>query len=455
MPYPGQKASKTGHCDLPLSPGVAEVLRHCAYRQEPDGGEALEVIDSYRDAPSGGPPPRAVVASDGSVYSEVDRSRFPGTQMGYVNVSLAFLDVPDYEALRAPGGRFVDPFAVAALLRDAHTRSFALPGANVRYKDTGSTQEGFRLAVWEQMSSRDTALAERYGTDHTLCDTLLALHEGCLRIERCPDCGADASDRLVFTEATHPISCPECRGPVFPTDVLRLHEPVADYNSVSASMTRFMNVAEHLQVATLVRALARQDPRRLSQTAFLLDGPLAIFGEPARLSRLFMTFYHDVSRALTGQGLPPLLLMGLQKTGTAMEHALGIARHLPPNVFRMIDDAYRNRYLAPVRNDHFGYETYFGQDFILKTRSGRLFVVGLPYPCSGRTGAEEFSARKADLSAYGAGVARAFDVIRRFECDLYENALVPIALAHQQSSISQAPGGKVLDALTRLGLGAP
>jgi hypothetical protein len=37
--------------------------------------------------------------------------------------------------------------------------------------------------------------------------------------------------------------------------------------------------------------------------------------------------------------------------------------------------------------------------------------------------------------------------------DLYDNALVPVALAHRHASISLVPGGKVLDLLVRSGLG--
>jgi hypothetical protein len=36
--------------------------------------------------------------------------------------------------------------------------------------------------------------------------------------------------------------------------------------------------------------------------------------------------------------------------------------------------------------------------------------------------------------------------------DLYDNALVPVALANRHASISLVPGGKVLDLLVRSGL---
>lgn len=57
------------------------------------------------------------------------------------------------------------------------------------------------------------------------------------------------------------------------------------------------------------------------------------------------------------------------------------------------------------------------------------------------------------MAGYGDRIGRAFDVVREFEFDLYENSVIPIALAHRHASISLVPGGKVLDLVTRVALG--
>ena len=44
------------------------------------------------------------------------------------------------------------------------------------------------------------------------------------------------------------------------------------------------------------------------------------------------------------------------------------------------------------------------------------------------------------------------NVLTHFELELYENAIIPIALAHRHASISLVPGGKVLDILSKKGL---
>jgi hypothetical protein len=118
----------------------------------------------------------------------------------------------------------------------------------------------------------------------------------------------------------------------------------------------------------------------------------------------------------------------------------------------VIADDYRYRYILggrDVAGNGFGFETYYGQDFIFKTPSERSFVLALPYPFAGKQNAEvDFRTAKTELGRY-VNLPRALALITHFESDLYQNAVVPIALAHRYTAISLEPGGKALDLLTR------
>ena len=46
-------------------------------------------------------------------------------------------------------------------------------------------------------------------------------------------------------------------------------------------------------------------------------------------------------------------------------------------------------------------------------------------------------------------LARTLELIRKLETDLYENAVIPVALAHRYTAISAVPGGQVLDILSK------
>jgi hypothetical protein len=193
--------------------------------------------------------------------------------------------------------------------------------------------------------------------------------------------------------------------------------------------------------------LADKLPAALSNLGLIIDGPLALFGRPAWIHKPLMAFYFDTEQKLTGMGLRPPILLGLQKDGQVMEHARVVERFVTPGTYRPVDDDYRAKWItgSPSEAVTHGSETYYSQDFILKTERGGVFCVGLPNEAV-------FRDQKVEVARYGAKLGRAFDIVRHFEFDLYENSVIPVALAHRHASISLVPGGKVLDLITRAGL---
>ena len=96
----------------------------------------------------------------------------------------------------------------------------------------------------------------------------------------------------------------------------------------------------------------------------------------------------------------------------------------------------------------FGSETYYGQDFLYKTASGRVFVFNIPYPFPDKQNKDVFSIEKSRIENY-TNIGAYTRLINEFECDLYENAVVPIALAHKYTAISLEPGSRVLVLLSK------
>lgn len=451
MPYGREVASKDGHAHFVRNPDVEAFLSECEYLRAPSQAEAEEMARSFSRAPSAGNDrlPRFVVAADASKSDTPISDQLPSTQIGFIKLSQVLIRMDQYAELVNPESRFVDPFKAAEIHRNASAITFTLPGSNVRFRGAKSVRDGFRRAVFEHLN-RDLGQG---ANPMILSDTLLDLSDNRISVDRCPSCGSRAT--FSFTPATRQQPCPDCHEQVYVTDWLRLHEDVSDFGNNTSAMTRMMSVVEHLVLAALILQVFRSAPRSLANMAFVMDGPLAVFGQPAKLHARLMVLFHRVNTRLAELGLNPLLVIGLQKTGEVMDHANLLCRFLPDNVIRLIDDDYRNRYIkgseSPAEN--FGNETYYGQDFLFKTQSGRVFVFAVPYPFADKAdGKRAFSRKKADPAAYAPVLGRACDLIRHFEFDLYRNAIVPVALAHRHASISIEPGGRVLDIITRSGM---
>jgi hypothetical protein len=242
---------------------------------------------------------------------------------------------------------------------------------------------------------------------------------------------------------------------VYPTDVLRVWEEVSDYQSNQTAISRLMMILEHVIPIHYIRYIYKSTPLLLSGMAFFVDGPLAVFGNAAWLHRSIMIFLKEVNRKLTKFNQGPLLVLGLQKTGQVVDHVNLIDRFVPNDRIYAIEDAYRYQYILSGREaarQGFGFETYYGQDFIYKTPTGNTFVFALPYPYASKEEPNsDFRSEKIRFENYP-HLTRAIELINQLESDLYKNAVVPIALAHRYTAISLEPGGKVLDILTRKAL---
>lgn len=454
MPYNGQTAGKGGHADFVRNPDVQAFLADCEFMRPPSEEEGKLLASSFETAPKNTPEqlPEYVIASDASKSDDpIDKTKLPSTQIGFIKVSHVLIQMNKYAELIDPQTRFVDPFKVAELHRNAKPITFTLPGSNIRYKGAKSVKDGFRNAVFSQLGLNRAGDGQ---SRFVLTDIFFRLNNNEVEVESCPSC--KAKHKFTFELSCQTLLCPTCQVTVFATDWLRLHEDISDFGNNAGAMTRMMNCVEHLLMAAYIQQVFIVDPKALSKMAFVMDGPLALFGQPAKLHGRMMRFIYDVNRRLAELKCEPLLIIGLQKTGEVMDHANMISRFLPPGVIRILDDTYRNKYIkgSDIPSANFGDETYYGQDFLFKTERGRIFNFAIPYMLESKkveTG-KIFSQIKIDQQSYGNLIARACDFIRHFELDLFESAIVPVALAHRHASISITPGGKVLDLITKAGL---
>ncbi len=54
-----------------------------------------------------------------------------------------------------------------------------------------------------------------------------------------------------------------------------------------------------------------------------------------------------------------------------------------------------------------------------------------------------------DLKYYGDDLSRMLSLVEMMQTDLFENALIPVHLAHRYASIAHSPAGRSLDAFVR------
>jgi hypothetical protein len=460
MPYANEYADKTSHIDIVKNPEIQAFLSDCKYMVEPTESDLREVQQKFITPPDYAMSlPENLLSIDGSNYEASIRDDIPYTRLGYVKIGNLLIKRNQFNSLQN-GGRFVDPFKVAALKENNSSITFAFPSSNVQYKGQKTVRDGFRLALDQAMYEVRTNPNNPKTSLRTTLFHLAAYRTGALAVQdketillhACPNCKAE---KIAVNDIADDQFCPTCGGRVYPSDCLRIWEEVTDSVSNQTALTRFMNVVEHLFAIHYIRVIKDANPQSyvdvLSNVCFFIDGPLAVFGNSAWMHLSIMRFLDDINNEMKRHNKGNLMMLGLQKSGLIHDYLQMIEMSIPKNSIYCLEDDFRYNYIAFDKNPSsstFGSETYYGQDFLFKTASGRVFVFNVPYPFRDKQDKASFSIDKSKISNYS-NIGAYTKIIEDFECDLYENAVVPIALAHKYTAISLEPGSKVLDLLSR------
>ena len=211
----------------------------------------------------------------------------------------------------------------------------------------------------------------------------------------------------------------------------------------------------HLLVVHYVRYLKEYNKdsylNLLSDLCFVINGPLAVFGNPARMHSHILKYLYDINQELIKNGRNPIIVIGLQKSGPLCDYLKMVGSSVPNNTIMPVSDEFRYKYVTFDRDPSsstFGNETYYGQDFLLKTSNAKLYVFDALLPFRDKQTKDVFKIEKSNISKY-VNICSYVKLIEEFECDLYTSALIPVVLAQKYTAISLEPGEKVLDLLAK------
>lgn len=455
------ESDKTTHVEIVDNPDVKEFLKQCQYMVEPTGAEAREVASLFsllkrREESL----PRNIISIDGSSYEASIDKKLPFTRVGYVKIGNILIQRDKYLGLG--NERYVDPFKVAEMEKANQSTIFTFPSSNMLYKGKESVRDSFRVALDDYLykyrvhqNKPETSLRSTLFKLASYRDGLKSDAEDELVLHACPNCGKEG---IVVWDVEEEQLCPHCEKAIYPSDCLRIWEEVDDNGSNQSALTRFTNVIEHLFVVhyirTIVEASSQSFVDALSDICFFMDGPLAIFGNGAWVHKAIMKYLHEINSIMLQHNKKPILIIGLVKSGSVIDYFRLLQNEIKEDTILCLSDETRNKYVNYNRkasNTTFGNETYYGQDFVYKTPSGKLIVFNLPYPFGSKGNVEQFIIEKSRIDNY-TNLNKSIHLIDEFECDLYENTVVPVALARKHTVISLKPGTQVLDLLTKMHL---
>lgn len=425
---PAEYASKSAHSHVIKDPVVQAFLGTCNL-SNPGEEDALPLEQRCIDyLPVTNNPIQYVIAIDGG-YTEVPvREKFPSATVSFFQLGILTFTVDDLDRLTKQS--FIDPDDIAKL-KQIQRLKFTLPVRNVIMKAQQTLSQSVRAALFEFFQQRVD--------DGNLIDSLrwLVFQEyanplDVWQLSTCPVCGHSKIplNRLQMSK-DHKFACSNCGETIYLTDVFRLHEFIDDEIGAGQILAYVCTTIEQILFVHLIRLILRLKPALLGQILFIKDGPLAFFGptsnmqQPMRALIRFLFEHHN------------LYLAGLEKSGAFVEHADQITDKMKSGSVLILDNDYIYRHILPEKTDAsspYGRTSYYSNKVFFKTRSGSMYVVSLPM------GEIKAFPTADDLQ----NLQLVLTNIEKLRCDMYDSALIPVALANKLVSLANHPSSKIL-----------
>jgi hypothetical protein len=424
---PSEYASKFAHSYVVKDQEVQQFLTRCNLpKKAGDISFADHVRIPFRRVTDN--PSRHIIAVD-SGYSEVIvEKEFPSSTICFFQFGALIFSVEDLEGLtKAP---FIDPEDISRL-KNIQRLKLTLPIRNITLKPSTTMVDSVRNAVYgffrQDLGDEDLAESLKW---------FIFQEYGIVRevwtLSSCPSCGArDIPLRRSQITENYTFPCEACGSDIFLTDVFRLHEAVDNELGAGGIVGYVATGIEQILIVHLMRLILKAKPSVLKHVLFIKDGPLAFFGQTANM--------HDPMRELCRFlfGQHDLYLAGLEKSGPFVEHADEISQLLDAGTVLILDDEYIYRYIVPGKADPlspYGRSTYYGNKLIFKTPGGSMYVASLPTTKPNWKPAElDFKNLQAILTN-----------IEMLRCDMYDNSLIPVALANKLISLANHPSSRIL-----------
>ena len=429
---PAERASKISHTEIIANPAVQDLLAECTI---PQPAVPSVVAELAQPAPTSDTERiQRVVAVDGGYRETSVREEYPSAAITFFTFGPLLFELDDLREL--DDMPFVAPEDIARLKR-IQRFTLALPTRSI-------SRNGKSL----ELSVRETLQAFFEHSEHGDAPLSEALRWLLFRgwtnaseaweLPSCPNPGCGAGPIALTRNMPDRSTCPTCGGPVFIIDALRLHERVDQEQGAGAISGYVMTALEQVVLVHIIKALYDIKPALLREIVFIKDGPLAFFGPGAPLSKPM--------RAMAEKLGDLLVVVGLEKSGAFVEHAAQIADRIDPGSVLVLSNDYIYRYIVPgdpATPDPYGKNTYWGGKIIFKAPDGNMYVATVP------TGAFTPDPDVGDF----ANLPDILAMLGLLRCSMYDNALIPVALANKLVSLSEFPSSRILETFAKSSLG--
>lgn len=434
---PNEWASKANHTHIVNDPFIKDFIKKCQF---PKGSESIQESDTkliYDLSQNIDNPIKHILAVDGGYTSVEVKKDFPSSQIAFFQFGAILFNTEDLDSLSEK------PFIFPEDMNKLHNLQrfkLALPIRNVISDDQKSLKGSIRKALYSFfMAMRDSS-----SFIETLSWLIFKEYNYSSNAEyplaSNPNLGVGTGKvNLKKSEMKKDYTFDTPEGVIYLTDVFRLHEEIDEEFGAGGILGYITRLIEQMIIIHFIKFIYKNKKDCLGDFLFIVDGPLSFSGQTANMH----TPMRDLCNFLNLN--EPLNLVGIEKSGAFVDHAREICLPkngkvlLKENQYILLSNEYIYKYITPGDSEHmhYGSSSYYGSKIIFHSSDNQIIVLSVPV-------ADKNVILNPSIKDFP-GVEVVLINLQRLRCDMYDDAIVPIALANKLVSLANHPSKILLE----------
>lgn len=434
---PNEWAAKINHTHIINDPFIKEFVSNCHMPKnadEIDGDDISQFENLETKSPN---PITNILAVDGGYTTVEVKKNFPSAQFAFFQFGAVLFNVKDLEELSEKPYIFPEDMQK---LHNLQRFKLALPVKNIVTSGVGSLKDSIRKCIYDFfMKKRDSStfmetlswfIFEEYRASPN-SDYSLASNPN-LEIGT----GKFILDRSKMKE-DYTFNSPD--GTIYLTDVFRLHEAVDEEQGATGLLGYVTRLIEQLILIHFIRFIYKHQTSLLNEFLFIADGPLSFSGQTANMNAPMRSLCNFL---ITEKNL---FLVGLEKSGAFVDHAQEISSPLngepvlKSGSYILLSNNYIYKYIVPgdPKRMHYGSSSYYSGKVIFHSGDNQIYIASVPVP--------DKNVILNPKKSHYANLDVTLSNIQKLRCDMYDDSIVPIALANKLVSLANHPSKVLLE----------
>lgn len=430
-----ERASRISHSHIINDEEVKEYLSNCTIPVEAEDIElnpklVYDIVYPQSNTVE------FIIAVDGEQTTVPVKKSFPSSLITFFQFGSLLIKSSDLDEMKQKP--FVSPSDIRKL-KDIKREKLVLPTKNVSLKKGDDLNTSVRKAIQNFFKKNHS------GTTSMLETLFWFLFEGYdiastiteYQLSKCPHCGTKniklEKNKIDFKNYSWECPHSNCKQEILITDVFRLFEKAENETGAEGIISYTSSLIETFLLIHTIKSLLEIENDLINRFLFVKDGPLSFNGETANMHKpmqIMLSFLNRTNR---------INLVGIEKSGPFVDHAKQIKDKLSSGQLLLLSNDHIYNYIIPGdKNSMYASTSYYSGKMIYKSFDERIYVLTIPV----ENHKTYYNVPELDDLK---NIHEILMNIDKLKCDIYENALIPVALANKLISLSNHPSSDILE----------